>query len=118
MAYSYKLGKLAILSQENAAVWIGDFDIDTLEFGDSPGQVFHLPRDNHCERIYCNVEGIQWIDDYRLVLTSDKAKSTQPFWCDFKDQSVHIFSLPPTWQPEEGSQRKAPEETHWPSSFS
>jgi hypothetical protein len=42
---------------------VGDFDIDTLEFGDSPGQVFHLPRDNHCERIYCNVEGIQWIGE-------------------------------------------------------
>lgn len=69
------------------------------EFLSESGIVFHLPRDNHCNMIYCNAEGIQWLDDYRLLIVSDKAKSKQPYWCDQKDQSVHIFSFPPIWDP-------------------
>ncbi len=30
--------------------------------------------------VYCNAEGIQWIDNYRIVIASDKAKRYQPFW--------------------------------------
>lgn len=30
--------------------------------------------------VYCNAEGISWIDHYRIVIASDKAKSNQPFW--------------------------------------
>ena len=44
--------------------------------------------------IYCNVEGIEWLDDYRLVISSDKAKKDQPFRCTAKDQMVSIFALP------------------------
>lgn len=108
-AMAFRNGKLAILSQVDAAVWIGEFDMEALEFK-SRGQVFHFPRDNHCEIIYCNLEGIQWIDDRRVVVTSDKAKRYQPFYCDAKDQTVHIFSLPGTFDPfrdpprEEGEQ--------------
>ena len=99
-AYNYDTRKLAILSQEEAAIWVclpaapqlpcscpaafpppaavllllcrpplpgsvpasvavhmplslwlqvGDFHGDKLEFASQEGQVFHLPRDNHCE---------------------------------------------------------------------
>lgn len=44
--------------------------------------------------IYCNVEGIQWLDDVRIVIASDKAKKDQPFRCVEKEQRVHIFALP------------------------
>lgn len=99
LAPNYASNKLAILSQENAAVWIGDFDFETLEFleKDDNGQVFHLPRNVNCDIIYCNAEGIQWIDDYRVVVVSDRAKKDQPWWCDAKDQSVHLFSLGRDW---------------------
>jgi len=30
--------------------------------------------------IYCNAEGIQWVDNYRVVVASDKAKARQPYW--------------------------------------
>lgn len=33
------------------------------------------------QMIYCNAEGIQWVDHFRIVVTSDKAKSRQPYWC-------------------------------------
>lgn len=82
-----------------AGVQIADFDPDTNEFLSEDGEIFHLPRDNHCNMIYCNAEGIQWLDDYRILIASDKAKSNQPYWCDAKDQSIHIFSFPPAWDP-------------------
>lgn len=44
--------------------------------------------------VYCNAEGIQWIDHDRVIIVSDKAKTKQPFYCDAKDQSVHIFAVP------------------------
>jgi hypothetical protein len=46
------------------------------------------------QMIYCNVEGIQWIDDVRFVIASDKAKKTQALKCVEKEQRLSIFSLP------------------------
>ncbi|KAF6251183.1 hypothetical protein COO60DRAFT_1562562 [Scenedesmus sp. NREL 46B-D3] len=51
--------RIAIVSQENAALWIGTFDFEALEFTDE-GRVFNFPRDNHCDIMYCNVEGVSW----------------------------------------------------------
>lgn len=100
MAIHYGLQKIAILSQEDAAVYIADFDTEQLVFkGD--GAVYHLPRDSHCDMVYCNAEGIHFLDDYRLIIVSDKAKKNQPFQCDEKDQSVHIFAFPAGWNPYE-----------------
>jgi hypothetical protein len=48
--------------------------------------------------IYCNVEGIQWIDDVRFVIASDKAKKTQPLKCVSKEQRMSIFALPYTYE--------------------
>lgn len=49
MAIHTGLGKIAITSQEDAAVFVGNFDIETLSFPDSDSSynVYHLPRDNH-----------------------------------------------------------------------
>jgi hypothetical protein len=106
MSYNHAIGKLAIVSQENASVWIAPFDIDALEFPSEQGQIFPLPRDNDCRVIYCNAEGIQWLDNYRFLIASDKAKATQPYYCMEKDQSIHIFALPPSWKPRGGEQLK------------
>lgn len=46
------------------------------------------------QMIFCNVEGVQWLDDVRLVIASDKAKKDQPFRCVDHDQRVSIFALP------------------------
>lgn len=99
MAYNYETQKMAILSQEDSAIWIGDFIGDELRFASEEGQLFHLPRDNHCEMIYCNAEGIVWVDNYRIAIASDKAKARQPYWCDAKDQSIHLFAMPMNWDP-------------------
>eukprot|EP00882_Tetradesmus_deserticola_P005276 GHRQ01005554.1.p1 GENE.GHRQ01005554.1~~GHRQ01005554.1.p1 ORF type:complete len:373 (+),score=99.62 GHRQ01005554.1:470-1588(+) len=85
--------RITIVSQEDSAMWIGTFDFEALEFTDE-GRVFNFPRDNHCDIMYCNVEGVQWLDDVRFVVTSDKAKSSQSYRCVAQEQKVHIFALP------------------------
>ncbi|KAG2446320.1 hypothetical protein HXX76_000908 [Chlamydomonas incerta] len=91
---------VAIVSQEDAAVWVGKFDWETMEFvknpipGEPAGQMYHFPRTDDCHKQYCNVEGAAWIDGERLVFTSDKSKRIQDHRCMNKDQSVHIMSLP------------------------
>ncbi|GBF92520.1 hypothetical protein Rsub_04624 [Raphidocelis subcapitata] len=87
--------KIAITSQEDSALWIGTFDFEALEFIEPDSErVYHFPRDNHCQMIFCNVEGIAWLDDSRFIIASDKAKSTQPYRCITHDQSIGIFALP------------------------
>jgi hypothetical protein len=39
-------------------------------------------------------QGIQWLDDVRFVIASDKAKKTQSFKCVAKEQRLSIFALP------------------------
>ena len=56
MAFNGYMGKtVAITSQEDAAVWLGEFDWEALEFV-GRGRVLHFPRNDHCEKIYCNGE--------------------------------------------------------------
>ncbi|KAF6264263.1 hypothetical protein COO60DRAFT_171905 [Scenedesmus sp. NREL 46B-D3] len=90
---AFRGNKAAVVSQESSAMWVGSFDFEALEFT-SEGAVYHFPRDNHCDMIFCNVEGVQWLDDVRLVIASDKAKKDQPFRCVDHDQRVSIFALP------------------------
>ena len=82
-------------------------------------------RDNMCNQVYCNVEvrfywlpmlvllypdevchglltsvvcpaqGMHWIDDDRIAVASDRAKSKQDFVCTVHDQSLALFMLPP-----------------------
>lgn len=42
---------MAITSQENSAMWVGYFDFEALEFSDEGSQVYHFPRDNHCDMV-------------------------------------------------------------------
>eukprot|EP00775_Hariotina_reticulata_P002899 gene2899-3187_t len=75
---AFRGNKAAIVSQEDSTMWVGTFDFDKLEFVDE-GQVYNFPRNSECDVIYCNVEGVKWLDDSRLVISSDKAKNDQPY---------------------------------------
>lgn len=81
------------LLQENSALWVGEFDFGPMEFA-GLGKVYHFPRDNNCDMIYCTVEGLSWIDHHRIAVTLDRAKADQPFVCTPKDQSIAVFMLP------------------------
>ena len=110
LAIHHRTKAVAITSQENAQVWVGElstgsdgeFDPMTAEF--SKGKVYDFPRAATCAVQYCNIEGIEWVDDggadedapRTLVGVSDKmkGKGKQPFTCLEKDQSFHLFQLP------------------------
>ena len=49
--------------QEDAALWVGAINLEKLEF-EGEGEVVHFPRtEAECMERYCNVEGIQFIDE-------------------------------------------------------
>jgi hypothetical protein len=97
-------GRVAITSQEHSAVWLGQAKgidngvIDPLafEFETDSGDVLQFPKDGDCHTIYCNIEGIHFINDDMLMAVSDKMKGRgrQDFRCADKDQSIHAFVIP------------------------
>jgi uncharacterized protein YjiK len=104
MAIHRNMRKMAVLSQEDSAVYVADFDLELLRFRGTNGVVLQLPRDSECRIKYCNAEGIAFMDEYRLMIVSDKAKSRQPFECLQNDQSVGIFAVPDEFVPYTTSQ--------------
>lgn len=99
----HSTGKVAISSQEESQVWFGQllgltsdglWDLDTIEFDKHVGEVYSFPKNNRCETVYCNIEGIQFIDDSTILAVSDKMKSKQNYACHSKDQSAHLFVIP------------------------
>jgi hypothetical protein len=97
-------GRVAIASQEDSSVWLGHasgisdgvIDPDAFEFNDVKSSVLLFPRDGGCHTVYCNIEGIHFINDEMLMAVSDKMKSKgrQDFRCQEKDQSIHAFVIP------------------------
>ena len=99
-------GKVAITTQEDSAVWIGQLlgvtdgkiDPSVVAFDEDKKshQVYYFPRSDTCKISYCNVEGVTFINDDMLMVVSDqmKGKGKQPYWCLEKDQSIHAFVLP------------------------
>jgi len=84
---------VGIVSQESSAIWIGQLDIAAWEFV-GPGKVMHFPRNDDCEIIFCNIEGISFLDEYQIITTTDRSKALQDYTCVDNDQSVQTFLLP------------------------
>lgn len=95
IAISKEGSRIAITSQEDAKVFVGELDIARMEFVDG-GDVFNFPRDNDCRVQYCNVEGVDFLNDHMIVTASDKMKSKgrQDFRCKAHDQSIAVFVIP------------------------
>jgi len=75
-----------------ASLW----DIDNVEFDENQGVIYDFPKNDNCETVYCNIEGVDWLNSEMIIAVSDKMKSKgkQDFRCFDKDQSVHVFVLP------------------------
>jgi len=88
-------GNLALVSQETSALWVGRLDPASWRIqGD--GEVYGFPTEPNGAVGYCNVEGVSWIDEETVVVVSDARKEDdQPATCLAKEQSIHIFRLPP-----------------------
>jgi len=83
---------LAITSQESSAMWTGELDVENWKIKD-PGHVYNFPKGKNGNKIYCNIEGVSWIVNDRLVVVSDAKKDEQQEECRDKDQSIHIISI-------------------------
>lgn len=98
-------GFVAITSQEDSLLWVGRllgknpttgmWNISEITF-DETGEMFAFPKNENCETVYCNIEGIHWLDDGTLMAVSDKThgEGQEDYRCFAKDQSVHVFALP------------------------
>lgn len=89
-ALAYRHHRFAIVSQESARVWVGRLDAKRRTFIPGSGGVYRFPGKN-----YCNVEGVDWLSDDTLIAVSDRAQKDQPGKCAQKDQSIHVFRIPP-----------------------
>jgi len=89
---------VTVISQVSSAMWVGRVRSDPTSLDDlfeDESRTFLFPRDKEERIIYCNLEGVTWLPDRRLVVVSDKAKADeQASRCRRKDQSIHIFKLP------------------------
>jgi hypothetical protein len=88
-------GRVAIVSQVNSMLWVGQFDEAGWRWRDA-GQLYEFPRFNDGTIRYGNVEGVGWITRTRIVTVSDsRKKKNQPDErLVEKDQSIHIFDIP------------------------
>jgi hypothetical protein len=93
-------GRVAIVSQVNSMLWVGQFDEASWTWRDA-GQLYEFPRSDQGTIRYGNIEGVGWISPTRIVTVSDRRKKKdQPDKAlAEKDQSVHIFDIPSSGQP-------------------
>jgi hypothetical protein len=89
-----KDSRLVVVSQESAQMWIGTLNPENWQIGGA-GKIYQFPRNAKGKKIYCNVEGVAWLNDKQLVTVTDRIKKKkQPKRCAKKDQSIQIFELP------------------------
>jgi hypothetical protein len=88
-------GRIAVVSQANSMLWVGQFDEEGWTWRD-PGQLYEFPKSDEGAIRYGNIEGVGWLSPTRIVTVSDRRKKkNQPDkLLSEKDQSVHIFDIP------------------------
>jgi len=83
--------RVALVSQKSLRFWHGKLDGSGRAFPDDAGAVFRFPK----RKKYCNVEGVSWLADDRVIAVSDRRKKNgQGKGCAEKDQSIHVFKIP------------------------
>jgi uncharacterized protein YjiK len=89
-ALAYRDGKIAIVSQASARVVVARIDDKTFELIPGSSARYRFPSKD-----YGNVEGVAWLSSNTLVAVSDRRKKDQPKRFAAKDQSIHVFRIPP-----------------------
>jgi hypothetical protein len=88
-ALAYRYGRLAVVSQASARLWVAQIDEKARAVVPRSEAVYRFPS-----KSYRNVEGIAWLTGDTLVAVSDRKKKEQPDRCSDKDQSIHLFRMP------------------------
>jgi hypothetical protein len=89
-AISYRDGRLAVVSQKSARLFVARIDEAARRLVPGSQAVYRFPK-----KSYGNVEGIAWLSEGELIAVSDRRKGRQPRCCAAKDQSIHVFRIPP-----------------------
>ncbi len=85
---------VAIVSQASSAVWVGTIALSSLKILDK-GQIYRFPLNKNNQRVYCNVESVDWLANDRIIVVSDRIKAgDQNKRCAAKDKSIHIMAIP------------------------
>jgi hypothetical protein len=94
-AVSLAGGRLALVSQESSALWVGEFCTDTWA-AVGPGDTYLFPRDPGGEVVYRTIEGVCWLGPDRVVVVSDRGgkRHEEGHRDRAKEQSLHVFDLP------------------------
>lgn len=86
--------QVAIVSQAFSALWVGKVSLSSSKIS-GKGQVYRFPLDIKDNCVYCNVEGVDWLTDNRIIVVSDRMKTDdQNGRCARKDKSIHIMKIP------------------------
>jgi hypothetical protein len=93
-------GRVAVVSQVNSMLWVGQFDEAGWTWRDA-GRIYEFPRADQGTIRYGNIEGVGWLSPTRIVTVSDRRKKrNQPDkGLSEKDQSVHVFDIPSQGRP-------------------
>lgn len=81
--------RIAVLSQETAALWVGELTTAPLTLS-SPGVVYGFPRAAGKVQ-YCSLEGVTFIDRTTFAMVSDRLKDEGG--CN-KGEALHVFAIP------------------------
>jgi hypothetical protein len=81
--------RMAILSQETSALWLGELTTTPLAI-EGPGVVYGFPRTGGIVS-YCSLEGVTFVDRNTLALVSDRSKGGDG--CS-KGEAIHVFAVP------------------------
>lgn len=84
--------RLAVLSQKSSRLWIGvlrraDWSIV------GAGRTYDFPRTTKGKRLYCTVEGLDWLSANTFMMVSDLCKRGYPDRCRRADQAAHVFQV-------------------------
>ncbi len=85
--------RVAVLSQESSAMWIGHLAPDTWAIMDD-GVVYGFPTDRSGHTVYRTIEGVTWLTERQLAVVSDRDSTKPTSTARDKDQSVHLVELP------------------------
>ena len=92
-AVAVRNDRIAVVSQKSSRMWVGKLRRkDWTIRGD--GRTFDFPRTPNDKRLYCTVEGIDWLTPSTFVTVSDLRKKGYPARCARTDQSIQVFRMP------------------------
>jgi hypothetical protein len=82
-------GRIAVVSQQSSALWLGHLDPQTWTVDE--GSVYGFPRDDNGAPLYEAVEGVAFLGpDQVIVATDQRSASLHPE----TEQSVAVFDIP------------------------